>query len=347
MNKAIEIRELSLSIEGLSILNNISFNLGEIDIACLLGPSGCGKTSLLRCIAGFEKPNKGEVLIKGVITSKSNHHIPVEQRNIGMVFQDYVLFPHLNATENIIFGLKNLGTKRVKERLWELIELLDLEKHINKFPHQLSGGQQQRVALARAMAPRPGVLLLDEPFSSLDIELREQLAHELRSILKQDGITTIMVTHNQLEAFAMADVIGVMIGGKLRQWDTAFNLYHMPKTSDVADFVGEGVFILGEVINNEEVKTDIGNIKGYIPHNLEKGAKVRVLIRPDDILHDDNSEITAYVRNKVFRGAEFLYTLEMENGSYVQSLVPSHHDHPINEPIGIKLEIDHLVIFAD
>ncbi len=347
MNKAIEIRELSLSIEGLSILNNISFNLGEIDIACLLGPSGCGKTSLLRCIAGFEKPNKGEVLIKGVITSKSNHHIPVEQRNIGMVFQDYVLFPHLNVTENIIFGLKNLGTKRVKERLWELIELLDLEKHINKFPHQLSGGQQQRVALARAMAPRPGVLLLDEPFSSLDIELREQLAHELRSILKQDGITTIMVTHNQLEAFAMADVIGVMIGGKLRQWDTAFNLYHMPKTSDVADFVGEGVFILGEVINNEEVKTDIGNIKGYIPHNLEKGAKVRVLIRPDDILHDDNSEITAYVRNKVFRGAEFLYTLEMENGSYVQSLVPSHHDHPINEPIGIKLEIDHLVIFAD
>ena len=347
MNKAIEIRELSLSIEGLSILNNISFNLGEIDIACLLGPSGCGKTSLLRCIAGFEKPNKGEVLIKGVITSKSNHHIPVEQRNIGMVFQDYVLFPHLNVTENIIFGLKTLGTKRVKERLWELIELLDLEKHINKFPHQLSGGQQQRVALARAMAPRPGVLLLDEPFSSLDIELREQLAHELRSILKQDGITTIMVTHNQLEAFAMADVIGVMIGGKLRQWDTAFNLYHMPKTSDVADFVGEGVFILGEVINNEEVKTDIGNIKGYIPHNLEKGAKVRVLIRPDDILHDDNSEITAYVRNKVFRGAEFLYTLEMENGSYVQSLVPSHHDHPINEPIGIKLEIDHLVIFAD
>jgi iron(III) transport system ATP-binding protein len=347
MNKAIEIRELSLSIEGLSILNNISFNLGEIDIACLLGPSGCGKTSLLRCIAGFEKPNKGEVLIKGVITSKSNHHIPVEQRNIGMVFQDYVLFPHLNVTENIIFGLKNLGTKRVKERLWELIELLDLEKHINKFPHQLSGGQQQRVALARAMAPRPSVLLLDEPFSSLDIELREQLAHELRSILKQDGITTIMVTHNQLEAFAMADVIGVMIGGKLRQWDTAFNLYHMPKTSDVADFVGEGVFIPGEVINGEEVKTDIGNIKGFIPHNLEKGAKVRVLIRPDDILHDDDSEITAYVRNKVFRGAEFLYTLEMENGSYVQSLVPSHHDHPINEPIGIKLEIDHLVIFAD
>ena len=347
MNKAIEIRELSLSIDGRSILNNISFCLGEIDIACLLGPSGCGKTSLLRCIAGFEKPEIGEVLIKGVIISNPNHYIPVEQRNIGMVFQDYVLFPHMSVSENIIFGLKNLQPKRIKQRLDELIQLLDLGDQINKFPHQLSGGQQQRVALARAMAPRPGVLLLDEPFASLDIELREQLAHELRSILKQDGITTIMVTHNQLEAFAMADAIGVIRDGKLRQWDTAFNLYHMPKTSDVADFVGEGVFISGEIINNKEVKTDIGNIKGYVPDNLTKGEKVRVLIRPDDILHDDDSEITAVVISKVFRGAEFLYTLEMKNGLHVQSLVPSHHDHPINEPIGIKLEIDHLVIFAD
>jgi len=347
MNKAIEIRELSLSIDGRSILNNISFCLGEIDIACLLGPSGCGKTSLLRCIAGFEKPEIGEVLIKGVIISNPNHYIPVEQRNIGMVFQDYVLFPHMSVSENIIFGLKNLQPKRIKQRLDELIQLLDLGDQINKYPHQLSGGQQQRVALARAMAPRPGVLLLDEPFASLDIELREQLAHELRSILKQDGITTIMVTHNQLEAFAMADVIGVIRDGKLRQWDTAFNLYHMPKTPDVADFVGEGVFISGEVINNKEVKTDIGNIKGYVPDNLTKGEKVRVLIRPDDILHDDDSEITAVVISKVFRGAEFLYTLEMKNGLHVQSLVPSHHDHPINEPIGIKLEIDHLVIFAD
>jgi iron(III) transport system ATP-binding protein len=236
---------------------------------------------------------------------------------------------------------------RIKERLDELIELFALEKHTKKYPHQLSGGQQQRVALARAMAPRPGVLLLDEPFASLDIELREQLARELRSILKQDGITTIMVTHNQLEAFAMADIIGVMGDGKLRQWDTAFNLYHEPKTSYVANFIGEGVFIKGEVINSIEVKTDIGNIKGHTPHNLEKGKKVRVLIRPDDILHDDDSKVTAYVRGKAFRGAEFLYTLETQNGLYLQSLVPSHHDHPMNEPIGIKTEIDHLVIFTD
>ena len=347
MNNAIEIKELSLSIEGRPILENISFGLGEIGIACLLGPSGCGKTSLLRCIAGFEELNYGEVWIGGVIASKLNHHLPVEQRNVGMVFQDYVLFPHMSVTENIIFGVKDQRVARTKERLDELIELFALEKHTSKYPHQLSGGQQQRVALARAMAPRPGVLLLDEPFASLDIELREQLARELRSILKQDGITTIMVTHNQLEAFAMADIIGVMGDGKLRQWDTAFNLYHEPKTSYVANFIGEGVFIKGEVINGIEVKTDIGNIKGHTPHNLEKGKKVRVLIRPDDILHDDDSKVTAYVRGKAFRGAEFLYTLETQNGLYLQSLVPSHHDHPMNEPIGIKTEIDHLVIFTD
>ena len=347
MNNTIEVKELTLSKDSRLILENISFGLGETGIACLLGPSGCGKTSLLRCIAGFDELDSGEVWIKGIITNNPNHHLPVEQRNIGMVFQDYVLFPHMSVRENIIFGLKNQKPTRVKKRLDELIELLELEKHINKFPHQLSGGQQQRVALARAMAPRPGVLLLDEPFASLDIELREQLAHELRSILKQDGITTIMVTHNQLEAFAMADIIGVMIDGKLKQWDTAFNLYHEPKTSDVADFVGEGVFIRGEVINSSEVKTDIGNIKGYIPDHFIKGKKVRVLIRPDDILHDDDSNMTACVRGKVFRGAEFLYTLEMQNGLYLQSLVPSHHDHPINEPIGIKMEIDHLVIFTD
>ena len=347
MSNSIKIKELSLEIEGRPILDNISFGLGEIEIACLLGPSGCGKTSLLRCIAGFEKINHGEVFIKGVIASKLDHHIPVEQRNIGMVFQDYVLFPHMDVSKNITFGLKDISSLRTKERLDELIELFGLNEHTNKYPHQLSGGQQQRVALARAMAPRPSVLLLDEPFASLDIELRESLACELRSILKQDSVATIMVTHNQLEAFAMGDIIGVIDNGKLKQWDTAFNLYHQPKTLNVANFIGEGTFIQGEIINSTDVKTDIGRIKGQVPHNIDVGKKVRVLIRPDDILHDDESKLTALVRNKAFRGAQFLYTLETKNGFIIQSLVPSHHDHAINEPIGIKMEIDHLVVFAD
>lgn len=347
MNNAIEIKELSVSIEGHTILDNISFGLGEAGIACLLGPSGCGKTTLLRCIAGFEKQHQGEVWIKGIRASNPIHHLPVEQRHIGMVFQDYALFPHLSVADNITFGLKNLNAKMVKQRLSELVELLSLEDHISKYPHRLSGGQQQRVALARAMAPRPGVLLLDEPLASLDVELREQIARELRQILKQDGITTIMVSHNQLEAFAMADVIGVMNDGMLLQWDKAFKLYHEPETSEVADFIGEGVFINGEVINDKEVKTEIGNIQSRTPHGVDLGRKVSVLIRPDDILHDDDSNMTACVRDKAFRGAEFLYTLELESGLRLLSLVPSHHDHPINEPIGIRLEIDHLVIFPD
>lgn len=347
MTRAINIKEVSVSIEGRRILDNISFELEEAGIACLLGPSGCGKTTLLRCIAGFEKQHQGEVWIKGVRVSNPTHHLPVEQRQIGMVFQDYALFPHLSVTDNITFGLKNNNAKIVKQRLDELVELLSLQDHVNKYPHSLSGGQQQRVALARAMAPRPGVLLLDEPFASLDVELREQIARELREILKHDGITTIMVSHNQLEAFAMADVIGVMNDGKLLQWDHAFKLYHEPETSEVADFIGEGVFISGEVINDKEVKTEIGIIKRATAHGVEKGKKVTVLIRPDDILHDDDSNMTACVKDKAFRGAEFLYTLELESGVRLLSLVPSHHDHPINESIGIRLEIDHLVIFPE
>lgn len=347
MNNAIDIKELSVSIEGHSILENISFNLEEAGIACLLGPSGCGKTILLRCIAGFERQYQGEVWIKGVRASNATYQLPVEQRQLGMVFQDYALFPHLSVADNITFGLKGLNEKMVKQRLHELVELLSLQKYINKYPHSLSGGQQQRVALARAMAPRPGVLLLDEPFASLDVELREQIARELRQILKQDGITTIMVSHNQLEAFAMADVIGVMNNGHLLQWDNAYKLYHEPKTSEVANFIGEGVFISGEVINDKEVKTEIGNIQSSVPHGVEQGKKVSVLIRPDDILHDDDSDMTARVRDKAFRGAEFLYTLELESGVRLLSLVPSHHNHPVNEPIGIRLEIDHLVIFPE
>jgi iron(III) transport system ATP-binding protein len=347
MTKAIKIKNLSVFIEGRSILENISFSLKEAGIACLLGPSGCGKTTLLRCLAGFEKQHQGEIWIKGVRVSNPRHQLPVEQRQIGMVFQDYALFPHLSVADNITFALNNKDAKAVKQRLDELVELLSLQKHVNKYPHSLSGGQQQRVALARAMATRPSVLLLDEPFASLDVELREQIARELRQILKQDGITTIMVSHNQLEAFAMADVVGVINEGNLLQWDSAINLYHEPASYEVANFIGEGIFISGEVINDKAVNTEIGKIQSAVAHGVDLGKKVKVLIRPDDILHDDDSSMTARVRDKAFRGAEFLYTLELESGVRLLSLVPSHHDHPINESIGIRLEIDHLVIFPE
>ena len=223
-----------------------------------------------------------------------------------------------------------------------MLEVTDFQ---HKYPHQLSGGQQQRVAIARALAPRPDILLLDEPFSNLDVELREQIARELRMILKQAGMTTILVTHNQLEAFAMADEIGVIRDGALLQWDNAFNLYHRPAGPQIAEFIGEGVFLDGTVINATEVATELGVLISDIPHGRAPNTEVSVLVRPDDIIHDDGSLKTATVRDKVFRGAEFLYTLTLPSGARILSLVPSHHDHAIGEKIGIRPEIDHLVVF--
>lgn len=345
MTATLELKNVSVAFAQNTILDGISFALKQGDIGCLLGPSGCGKTTLLRTIAGFEAPREGEVWIGGVRVSDKRHLVPVEERHAGMVFQDYALFPHMTVRGNIAFALESFGGKQRAARIEELVALLDITDLLDKYPHQLSGGQQQRVALARAIACRPRILLLDEPFASLDFELREQLAREVRNVLKKDGITAVLVSHNQYEAFAMADIMGVINGGKLLQWDTAFNLYHRPRTAYVADFVGEGVFLSGKVVGDREVQTELGTISGAAPLELPPGTRVEVLIRPDDIIHDDASAMTARVKDKAFRGAEFLYTLALESGARVLSLVPSHHNHPLDEPIGIRLEIDHLVVF--
>lgn len=345
MTTALELKNLSVAFEHRRVLDSLSLALNEGSIGCVLGPSGCGKTTLLRTIAGFEPPDEGEVWIRGVRVSDRKHRVPVEKRQVGMVFQDYALFPHMTVRDNIAFGLQKMKRENREKRIRELVGLLEVGDFLHKYPHHLSGGQQQRVALARAIASRPRMLLLDEPFASMDFELREQLARDVRAVLKQDGVTAVLVSHNQLEAFAMADIVGVINNGRLHQWDTAFNLYHRPATAYVADFVGEGVFIPGKVIGNREVETELGVITGTVELGLGRGEPVNVLIRPDDILHDDDSSMTATVLDKAFRGAEFLYTLSLDNGTRLLSLVPSHHNHPINEPIGIRMEIDHLVVF--
>ena len=339
----IAIKQLSVELQSQPVLKNINLELMEGDIACLLGASGCGKTTLLRTVAGFVKPIEGEIWISGVRSSNKKSVLPVEKRHVGMVFQDYSLFPHLNVKQNIAFGLKD--KTNTLSRVEELLEIFHLQELAQKYPHHLSGGQQQRVAIARAMAPKPNILLLDEPFASLDMELREKLANELRSIIKHEKMTSIMVSHNQHEAFAMADKVGVMQEGELVQWDTGFNLYHKPATDYVADFIGEGEFLQGTVVERDKVSTRLGTISGRLDDQFEIGSEVNVLIRPDDILHDDDSDMQAKVLSKAFRGAYFLYALELPTGERILSLVPSHHDHPINEPIGIRLEIDHLVVF--
>lgn len=342
---SVKVSNLSISFDQMPVLRELSFSIDHGDIACLLGPSGTGKTTLLRLIAGFEQPQNGEIWINGVKCSDHRGTLPVEERSIGMVFQDFALFPHINVEDNILFGLQGKSSTVQQSRLKQLCDMLRIRELLFKFPHQLSGGQQQRVAIARALAPGPRVMLLDEPFSNIDVELREELAQEVRTTLKEEGVTAIIVSHNQLETFAVADRIGVLNEGQLLQWDTAFNLYHRPMNRYVADFVGRGVFIPGTVMNGMDVETELGIIRGSGPHGYNTGKQIDVLIRPDDIIHDDDSDMSAVVDNKVFRGADFLYTLTLKSGQKVLSLVPSHHNHPVHQPIGIRLEIDHLVIF--
>lgn len=342
----LKIDSLVVRYKSLVAVDRLSLQLATGEIGCLLGPSGCGKTTVLRTIAGFETPDAGEIILHDRSVSKAEFSIPTEHRNVGMVFQDFALFPHLTVHQNIAFGLNRLSSSQQNTRVSELLDWTELSPLAYKYPHQLSGGQQQRVALARAIAPKPTALLLDEPFSNIDIELREQLARDIRKLLKAENITGLLVTHDQNEAFAVADKIGVMNQGHLHQWDSGYQLYHKPADFFVADFIGRGVFISGEVTSKQLIKTELGELHyESAPKELNPGDKAHVLIRPDDIVHDDNSPRTARVIDKSFQGADFLYTLELETGARVLCYAPSHHDHAINEAIGIRIEMDHLVAF--
>lgn len=350
----LELTQVSHSYGRHLVVDALSFSLEQGAIGCLLGPSGCGKTTVLRAIAGFEQVSSGEIRLNGAIVSAQAAHLPPERRKIGMVFQDYALFPHLSVADNIAFGLHDATGAQRRARVAELLATVGLGESGGKFPHELSGGQQQRVALARALAPKPHLLLLDEPFSNLDVDLRERLSLEVRDIIKRAGITAILVTHDQHEAFVMADEIGIMHAGCIQQWDTPYNLYHRPANRFVADFVGQGVFLPGKVLNRREVQIELGILCGNIPTECASGCdvcrrpcRVSVLVRPDDIVHDDASPTQAEVVMKAFRGAEFLYTLRLPSGMRVLSLVPSHHNHAIGEKIGIRLDVDHVVVFRN
>jgi iron(III) transport system ATP-binding protein len=333
-----------------AVVQALSFSLPKGVIACLLGPSGCGKTSVLRALAGFEPITSGSVVLGNRLLSAPGQMLPPEQRRIGMVFQDYALFPHLTVARNVGFGLH--GHADPQGRIHEMLDIVGLAHVADRHPHELSGGQQQRVALARALAPQPEVMLLDEPFSNLDVSLRERLAGEVRDILKATQTTAVMVTHDQHEAFAVADVVGVLAEGRLQQWDTAYALYHQPANRFVADFVGQGAFVHAHVLDAQRLRLQIGEVQGedavFATNqalDFAPGTTVEVLLRPDDVLHDDASPVQARVVHKAFKGAEFLYTLALADGTRLLSLVPSHHDHAIGEAIGIRLDVSHVVAF--
>ena len=349
----LEVSQLRVEYPGSTrpAVQSVSLSLRAGDIGVLIGPSGCGKTTLLRAVAGLESVSGGHITLSNQVVSALKTHVPAEQRRIGMVFQDYALFPHMNVERNIAFGIQHLPAAQRKARVVEVLELVGLAGAERRFPHELSGGQQQRVALARALAPSPQLLLLDEPFSNLDVDLRERLALEVRAILKSAGATALFVTHDQLEAFAIGDTIGVMDQGTLHQWDDAYTLYHRPATRFVADFIGHGVFApatICESAGRTWVQTPLGDLDDVsecpLPSAFEDG-KCDVLLRADDIVHDDDAPIKAEIMRKAFRGSEFLYTLRLAGGQVVLAHVPSHHDHKIGEWIGIKAQVDHVVTF--
>jgi len=337
----LEVQDLRHAYGRHEVLSGLSFSLRRASIGCLLGPSGGGKTTALRCIAGFEAVQAGDIRLAGRVVSAPGVTVPPERRRIGMVFQDFALFSHLSVEGNIAFGLHAAPRAERTARVRELAELVGLSTSLDKYPHEISGGQQQRVALARALAPGPELLLLDEPFSNLDIELRQRLSLEVRDIIKASGATAILVTHDQQEAFAMADEIGILSDGRIQQWDIPYNLYHRPANRFVADFVGQGVFLPAKALPEGKLEIELG----VLDSDAGESHDVEVLLRPDDVVHDDAAPTRAEVLHKAFRGAEILYTLRLESGRKVLALVPSHHNHALGEKIGIRLDVDHVVAF--
>ena len=327
------------------VIEQLSFHVNRGEIVSLLGPSGCGKTTALRAVAGFEPIVHGEIVMAQRIVSAPGLTVPPEQRSIGMVFQDYALFPHLTITENIAFGLRKKPAVDRRVQVEHLLDATGLRGMGERYPHELSGGQQQRVALARALAPRPTILLMDEPFSNLDVELRERLSVEVRDLLKAEGISGILVTHDQHEAFAVSDKVGVMHHGHILQWDTPYNLYHEPIERFVADFIGQGRFIPGIVRTPETFDTELGLLHGNRSCTQAIGEQVEILIRPDDLVPDDRGNIEAVVKDKAFKGAEILYTLELPTGTRLLSLFPSHYDHHLGDTVRVRMEAEHLICF--
>ena len=343
--KCLETKNLDVAYGKKQIIFGFDFELDECQIGCLLGPSGCGKTTVLRSIAGFEQPSRGEIILNGKKLNGIKTYVAPEKRNIGMVFQDIALFPHLSVEENIQFGMRSWSREKREKRSQELLDLIGMLQFMKKYPHQLSGGQQQRIALARAMAPKPSLLLMDEPFSSLDVELREQLAREVRLILKHENISALLVTHDQNEAFAMGDYICVLQQGRVQQTDSAYNLYHNPKNRFVAEFIGEGSIFSGIVVSKNKIETALGIIEGILPESVKLMADVEVLIRPENVVLSDKGEIQAVIQACYFRGSGFLYNLKTINGHELFSLIPGKDKLSLEQVVGLRLKIEKPIVF--
>lgn len=344
----LSIQNLALHYGSEQVLEGINIDIKKGEIGCILGPSGSGKTSLLRAIAGFIPISSGSIDINQKRVSEPKYATPPNKRSVGLVFQDFALFPHLTVQQNIEFGLSALTRSEKQASAMRYMQIMDIVGLAHKYPGDLSGGQQQRVAIARAVAPKPDILLMDEAFSSLDPTLREQVARDIRKIIQSLGVTAILVTHDQQEAFAFADKIAVLAQRHLQQFSSAYDLYHQPATFFVANFIGEGAFIAGETLRKDDrwfAKTALGDMR-LLDHIYTEHSPVKVLLRPDDVLHDDASPTKAIIEEKHFRGAYIRYRLRLPlSNEQVLCFAPSHHNHEIGESFGIRAEVEHVICF--
>jgi iron(III) transport system ATP-binding protein len=339
----LELRSVSCAYEcNRPAVRDISFSAREGDILCLLGPSGCGKTTILRAIAGFEPVRSGQIFLSGQMVSSSSETIPTEERRVGMVFQEYALFPHLRVADNIAFGLRHLSRAERRCRVQEMLRLTGLEGLDRRYPHELSGGQQQRVALSRALVQNPVLLLLDEPFSNLDPDMAGRMRQEVHAILRRMKTTTILVTHDHDEAFAMADRIAVLNQGVLEQMDAPELIYQLPTTRFVAEFVGQADFITGQ-IRQGMVHTELGEFPDTL--NSAEESTVVVMIRPDDIHLTPNKSAESRIVTRQFRGSENLYTIRLPSGQVVHSSESSTSVYQEGTTVELRVSVTHTVLF--
>ena len=349
-NNYFEIDNVSFAAGGNNKVNNVSLSIeNEGDIVCLLGPSGIGKTTILRTIAGLEKIKQGTIKLKGKTISSSNTHVEPENRNVALSFQENSLFPHYNIEKNI-----NLGSERVKDDKKilskDIINFLNLNKILNKFPHEISAGEAQRASLARSLVSQPDLLMLDEPLSNVDQSFKEEIQVELKQLLTNSKITTIIVTHDSYEAFYLGTKCGIILDGQLKQYDDPYNVYHLPNSVEVVNFLNRGILIPAEVTSPKSLENeDLGTITGNFARPFPIGSKVKLLIQPEDLEHDDSSNLKLEVVDRKFRGSNFIYTLKTLSNKLIPVFVHSHHihQHEVDEKFGIKrpIHIDHIVCF--
>ncbi len=319
----------------------LSLTLGQREILALLGPSGSGKTTTLRLVAGFDRPDSGRILLNGAPLSGDGMWIEPEQRRIGMVFQDYALFPHLTLLDNVTFGLRNGTRKSRTEAALRVLSVVGMEELARRYPHEISGGQQQRVALARALAPNPLVLLLDEPFSNLDFDMRAEMREELLRILRASETSAIMVTHDQEEALAVADRVGVLNHGVLEQLSEPEVLYRQPGTRFVAEFVGQSDFVAGVV--RDGIETEVGKFSN--DSGLPAGAKVELLVRPDEVGIEARADGEGLVTRRQFHGAENIYHLTLPSGAQLRSSQPSTRALAADTRVRVTVRPANIIVF--